>query len=220
MNLRLKPFVLMAGFFILAAMGCGRGDLNFDQGLGGAPKADDIREGGPADHAGSPEFEIVSYETLYATLTQTLGVIYDATDYDNGPMFEPVSAADDPLHNPILFLESRKDSLAAANLSDVDPDTNVAPGAISGLGIKNWALAVTGAAGISMAGTKRAEFFPEEAGGIGSYDTAFLVLLSRYPTSAEVEILDELVAEFQTEADKAAAVVSALLMTLEFLTLN
>jgi len=196
--------------------GCGPAALRSQGGIPGAPVGDSNRTGSFSMTQTMP-YNFVSYETLYKTLTETLGVPRDTVDQDLSDDFGP---EDDPLHNPIYFLETRKESLGAGQLAPSNPDESVVPGSFSSLGFKYWILAASGAAGIAMDNTEqRSAFFPQ---GTGNYDTVYLTLLGRYPTAEEEATLKELIhkAGGFSQSKQAAMVLTALMTTLEFLTVN
>ena len=158
------------------------------------------RDGGvnPGD---STYFEFVSYDFLFITVTQTLGVSSDQGDTDN------------PLTSPLRYLTDNSASLGGPNFDSDDTD-QVGYGVFSGAGYKNWLLVSSGAAGIAMDGAKYNEFFPN---GSDDYNTVYLTLLGRGPVAEEIAEFD---AVALGGAAKATYVATALLSSAEFLTLN
>lgn len=202
---------ISVGLFMVTLAACEPAKLETSQ-----PDARDDtgRNGGqpPANHT---QYEFVSYDVLYSTLTVTLGVGQVNYPGTAGDPTDPPSP-NNPRHDPIGFFVDRAVTAGMPIYDPNDPSASI-PTNFSTLGMKNWLYAASGACGLAMAGPKGGEFFPQ---GDSNYDTIYLTLLGRSPSGKEVADLDATVAQFDSSAQKRAAVCTAILGSMEFLTEN
>jgi hypothetical protein len=204
-HIRAWGLVALAGVLV----GCGPADLDFS----------DNRDRGLEPHRSArvpfgtgAEYRFVSYEVLHSTLTDVLGV--SASPYP-GSDSEPASPFN-PLRDPVSYLEVNRVA-AGAPVFHPNPDLG-SPGVFTAGGMKAWTLASNGACAIAMEDPgRRQQFFP---GGTQSYDVIIRHFLGRAATEDDARILDGLTGQFNGESARAAAVCTALLNSLEFLTLN
>lgn len=163
-----------------------------------------------------PEYKFVSYDVLLSTLEDTLGV--QESFYPGGVAVdgtEDPASPDNPREDPVGFFKARGVTMGQPIFNPDSPNSTISTG-FSSLGMKNWVHTAAGACGKAVVGPKAAELFP----AAGNYDAIFLTLLGRYPTSQELSDINEHVAQFSTVEQKQAAVCTALLGTMEFLTIN
>jgi hypothetical protein len=154
-----------------AALGCGPADYNGTVADPGIPDGLVTRGGGnPHD---TTQFEWVDYDFIYSVFTDVLGV-------------NPSNTADDPENQPLGYLEARKLQVGATDYSNPSPD-QANTGMITAPGYKTLVFAGTSACGIAVE-QRFSMLFPE---GLDDLEPIYLLLLSRRPTPAEIQVHQE-----------------------------
>ena len=194
---------------------------------------------GPEEHIAGPRdqgdvfgsnpdtapYRTMSYEAMREQLTNFLGVAIDDPMYAQPFTNDPAgtnscngltSNAGCPKLEPVLYLDANRTTLGTAVFT-ADPLGTQAPSLMSSGGFKVWILAANSACVKAMNGPKYGELFPQ---GASNYTTWYNALLARNPNQEEIDILDELTASFGSEQQKAAAVCTLTLSSLENLRAN
>ncbi len=232
-----KALNLAAALILTAAVtGCGQGYEPGDSSGAPAPQGGgDVFDSNGDDTV----YRTASYEVLRFTLTGTMGL---------GEAIAPrglatvcgtgITAPNCPKAAPVQYLDANRASLGMPVYNQEDPLATQAPGPMSSGGYKTWVLAASSACGRMMNEQATPALFPN---GVTDYNYIYNVLLGRAPTGEEVEILNQLRAQSLINAPAAgsltakqtstgtavtpeqvqgAAVCTAVLGSLEFLTVN
>ena len=233
-----KIVAAVAGTLLLGVVGCGQGY---------SPSPSDSAPGvvGGGNVFGSnPDgtvYHTASYEVLSYTLSNTMGLgttlpftaAQITTICGTG-----VASNACPKADPVGFLAANKGTLGAPVYNVDDPLSTQAPSQMTSAGFKTWALASTSACGRMMTEQATPALFPN---GVNDYNYMYMALLGRAPTKADVDALNGLVASYTAAHAKCttsgasgcdsfaagsltqlqgAAACSAVLNSLEFLTVN
>jgi len=223
MNLKaLKALTLSLS--LVGLVGCGQGYTPSPEDNVATPHG-----GGDVFDANGDDtvYRTASYEVLRYTLREVLGLM-DTLPPSTALCLGAVGGAC-PLANPVPYLALNATQMGAPAYTADDPLATQVPGPITSGGFKVWSLASSSACGRMMREQAAPALFPQ---GISNYDHMYNVLLGRAPTAGEVEILNNLQASITSfdaakkpagvtlDHVKGAAVCSAVLGSLEFLTVN
>jgi hypothetical protein len=232
-----KALKVAAALILTAAVSaCGQGYEPGDAaGVPTVEGGDDVFDSNGDDTV----YKTASYEVLRYTLTNTMKL---------GEAIAPrglatvcgagITAQNCPKAAPVQYIDANRASLGTAVYNQEDPLATQAPGPMSSGGYKVWVLAASSACGRMMNEQAAPALFPN---GVADYTHMYNVLLGRAPTGAEIEVLNALRNQAlinapstaslnakQTSAATAAtpdqvqgaAVCTAVLGSLEFLTVN
>ena len=234
-----KIVAAVAGTLLLGVVGCGQGY---------SPSPSDSAPGvvGGSNVFGSnPDgtvYHTASYEVLSYTLSNTmaLGTTLPSNIQTNLATIcgTGIASTACPKADPVGFLGANKGTLGAPVYNVDDPLATQAPSQMTSAGFKTWALASTSACGRMMTEQTTPALFPN---GVNDYTYMYMALLGRAPTKDDITTLDNLVASYTAAHAKCtvsgasgcdtfsagslqqvqgAAVCSAVLNSLEFLTVN
>ena len=233
-----KIVAAVAGVLLVGVVGCG-------QGYSPSPSdsTPDVVGGGNV-FGSNPDgtvYHTASYDVLNYTLTNTMG-LGSTLPFTSAQITTicgtGIASNACPKADPVGFLAANKSTLGVPVYNVDDPLATQAPGQMTSAGMKTWALASSSACGRMMTEQSTPALFPN---GVNDFNYMYMALLGRAPTKADISTLTDLQSSYTTAHAKCttngasgcdsfgagtltqiqgAAACSAVLNSLEFLTVN